>query len=59
MWLKTTSFDREEKLRTEVNLTILQRFNEAGLSLAFNTVTNNLTGSVQLLPPSVPASPQS
>ena len=59
MWLKTTSFDREEQLRTEVNLTILQRFNEAGLSLAFNTVTNNLTGSVQLLPPSVPASPQS
>ncbi|WP_294504274.1 mechanosensitive ion channel family protein [uncultured Victivallis sp.] len=59
MWLKTTSFDREEQLRTEVNLTILQRFNEAGLSLAFNTVTNNLTGSVQLLPPPVPASPQS
>lgn len=59
MWLKTTSFDREEQLRTEVNLTILQRFNEAGLSFAFNTVTNNLTGSVQLLPPSVPASPQS
>lgn len=59
MWLKTTSFDWEEQLRTEVNLTILQRFNEAGLSLAFNTVTNNLTGSVQLLPPPVPASPQS
>lgn len=55
MWLKTTSFDTEEQLRTEVNLTILRRFNEAGLSLAFNTVTNSLTGSIQLLPPPAPA----
>ena len=59
MWLKTTSFDKEEQLRTEVNLVILQRFNAAGLSFAFNTVTNSLTGAIQLLPPPVPESRKS
>ncbi len=51
MWFKTTSFDMEEQLRTELNLEIVRQFNENGLSFAFNTVTNNLTGSVQLLSP--------
>lgn len=55
MWLKTTSFDVEEALRTEVNLEILRRFAENNLNMAFNTQTNCLTGSVQLLPPPAPA----
>ena len=54
MWLKTTSYVVEERLRTEVNLAIVRKFTEAGLSLAFTTVTNNLTGSIQLLPPPAP-----
>ena len=55
MWLKTTSYVVEERLRTEVNLAIVRKFTEAGLSLAFTTVTNNLTGSIQLLPPPAPS----
>lgn len=55
MWLKTTSYVVEEQLRTEVNLAIVRKFTEAGLSLAFTTVTNNLTGSIQLLPPPAPS----
>lgn len=50
MWFKTTSFNMEEQLRTELNLEIIKQFNENGLSFAFNTVTNSLTGSIQLLP---------
>ena len=55
MWLKTTSYVVEEQLRTEVNLAIVRKFTEAGLSLAFTTVTSNLTGSIQLLPPPAPS----
>ena len=51
MWLKTTSFEKEEALRTEINLEILRKFSENNLEMAFNTTTNCLTGSVQLLPP--------
>ena len=51
MWLKTTSFEKEEALRTELNLEILRQFEANGLEMAFNTITNCLTGSVQLLPP--------
>ena len=51
MWLKTTSFEKEEALRTEINLEILRKFTENNLEMAFNTLTNCLTGSVQLLPP--------
>lgn len=53
MWLKTTSFEKEEQMRTEVNLEILRKFTENNLGMAFNTMTNCLTGSVQLLPPPV------
>lgn len=41
MWLKTTSYVVEERLRTEVNLAIVRKFHRSpGLSLAFTTVTN-------------------
>lgn len=55
MWLKTISFEKEEALRTEINLEILRKFSENNLEMAFNTLTNCLTGSVQLLPPPAPA----
>ncbi len=51
MWFKATGFDEEEQLRTEVNLEIVRRFTANQLEFAFNTVTNNLSGSLQLLPP--------
>ena len=44
VWLKTSSFAEEEKLRNELNLAILKRFNAAGLSMAFPTQTLYLTG---------------
>ena len=51
MWLKTTSFEKEEALRTEINLEILRKFSENNLEMAFNTTTNCLSGAIQLLPP--------
>ena len=51
MWLKTTSFEKEEELRTEIGLDILRKFTENGLEMAYNTVTNSLTGSLRILPP--------
>ncbi|WP_295807364.1 mechanosensitive ion channel family protein [uncultured Victivallis sp.] len=44
MWLKTTTYETEEKWRTEINLAIINRFNEAGLNMAYNTVTSYLRG---------------
>lgn len=44
MWLKTTTYETEEKWRSEINLAIVNRFNEAGLSMAYNTVTSYLRG---------------
>ena len=44
VWLKTVSFAEEEKLLSELNLTILKRFNEAGLAFAFPTQTLLLSG---------------
>jgi len=44
MWLKTSSFRQEEEWHTELNLAIVKRFSEANLNMAFNTVTNCLTG---------------
>jgi len=54
MWLKTTSFENEQNLQTEINLAILREFDANHLNIAFTTVTNHLTGSVQLLPPPAP-----
>lgn len=39
MWFKTNSFIEEEALLNELNMTILKRFNEAGLSMAYPTQT--------------------
>ena len=39
MWFKTNSFIEEEALLNELNMTILKRFNEAGLSMAYQTQT--------------------
>ncbi|MBO4647919.1 MAG: mechanosensitive ion channel [Lentisphaeria bacterium] len=44
IWLKTVSFAEEEKLLNELNLTILKRFNEAGLEFAYPTQTLFLSG---------------
>ncbi len=44
MWLKTSSFSQEEAWRTEINLAIVKRFNENGISMAYNTTTNYLYG---------------
>ena len=44
IWFKTGSFEREEILRDELNRTILQRFAQAGLALAFPTQTLLLSG---------------
>lgn len=44
MWLKTTTYETEEKWRTEINLAVINRFNEAGLNMAYNTVTSYLRG---------------
>ena len=44
VWLKTVSFAEEEKLLSELNLTILKRFDEAGLEFAFPTQTLFLSG---------------
>ncbi len=52
MWLKTCDFAQEERLRTEVNLNILRRFNSAGIDMAYNTVTNVVQGSLTINPPS-------
>lgn len=45
VWLKTTSFAEEEKLRNELNLEILKRFNAARLSIAYPTQTLYLAGN--------------
>ena len=50
MWLKTASFETEEAWRTEINLAILKQFNEAGLSMAYNTVTNYVKFDPAALP---------
>jgi len=50
LWLKTASFVEEEKLRNELNLSILKRFAAAGLNMAFPTQTLYLTPPVQLPP---------
>lgn len=47
LWLKTESFPEEEKMRTEINRAILQRFTENGLEFAYNTVTNIISGDPQ------------
>lgn len=39
IWFKTNSFIEEEALLNELNMTILKRFNEAGLSMAYPTQT--------------------
>lgn len=39
IWFKTDSFDGEEALLNELNMTILTRFNEAGLNFAYPTQT--------------------
>ncbi len=39
MWFKTNSFAEEEALLNELNMTILKRFNEAGLNMAYPTQT--------------------
>ena len=44
VWLKNSSFTEEEKLRNELNLAILKKFNAAGLRMAFPTQTLYLTG---------------
>ena len=44
VWLKTVSFAEEEKLLSELNLTILKRFDEAGLEFAYPTQTLFLSG---------------
>ena len=48
VWLKTVSFAEEEKLLSELNLTILKRFDEAGLEFAFPTQTLFLSGPSSL-----------
>ena len=50
MWLKTASFETEEAWRTEINLAILKQFNEAGISMAYNTVTNYVKFDPAALP---------
>ena len=45
IWLKTDSFAEEEKLLNELNMKILKRFNEAGLSFAFPTQTLYLSNT--------------
>lgn len=45
VWLKTVSFAEEEKLLNELNMKILKRFNEAGLSFAFPTQTLYLSNT--------------
>ena len=45
VWLKTSSFAEEEKLRNELNLEILKRFNAAGLNFAYPTQTLYLAGN--------------
>ena len=45
VWLKTSSFAEEEKLRNELNLEILKRFNAAGLNFAYTTQTLYLAGN--------------
>ncbi len=58
MWFKTTSFETEEKWRTEINTQVFRRFNEAGLGIAYNTVTNYVKFDPETLPfPSEPAMP--
>lgn len=42
MWLKTESYAQEEQWKSELNLTILKRFNEENLSMAFPTTTSYL-----------------
>lgn len=44
MWLKTTDFATEEAWRTRINLQLMRKISEAGLSLAYNTVTTYLRG---------------
>ena len=46
IWLKTSSFAEEEKLRNELNLAILKQFNAAGLSFAYPTQTLYFAGNV-------------
>ncbi len=42
MWLKTESYAQEEQWKTELNLTILRRFAEENLNMAFPTTTSYL-----------------
>lgn len=65
MWLKTDSFSMEEKWRTEINLEVIRRFNAAKLVMAYNTVTNILSGDpdnplviVSASPPAPPTKPK-
>ncbi len=44
VWFKTGSFDVEEEWRTELNLAILKKFRDAGISIAFPTTTTYLRG---------------
>ena len=55
MWFKTDNFEVEETWRTEIHLTLLRRFNEAGLDLAYNTVTNLVSGSLTVTAPAAAA----
>ena len=48
VWLKTVSFAEEEKLLNELNMKILKRFNDAGLSFAFPTQTLYLSNCVSM-----------
>ncbi len=47
MWFKTSSFLQEEAWRTEVNLAIVKRFNDAKILMAYSTATNYLYGDPQ------------
>jgi MscS family membrane protein len=48
MWLKTSSYEREETLRSLINRQILAKFNEEKLTFAFNTVTNYLCSKPEM-----------
>ena len=48
MWLKTSTYESEENLRSLINRQILARFNEAKLNFAFNTVTNYLCSKSEI-----------
>ena len=48
VWLKTVSFAEEEKLLNELNMKILKKFNEAGLTFAFPTQTLYLSNTASV-----------